>query len=682
MINYLVYDIECYPNIFTITLYDVVTDQYFQYEVSWRCNHLAALLTALEYWQTNDYVMPGYNNQGYDYPLLHELMTNPAMYRNAWDIYCVGARIIATPWERRRDNIVPAWLAKIPQLDLMLIHHFDKKGESVSLKELEFKMRLSAIEDLPFEPAKPIPETDDAANTLLKYNKYDVRATHMFFVESKEEIELRTTLTAKYGKDFTNMSRSSIGKEVVVLELESFNFQCYVNKKPKQTFRDSIALGDVIFDYIRFETPELIAVYNQIKETVVTETKGGFSLKFDIDNVEYSLALGGIHASVKGEVYNSTENLIIKDADVTSFYPKLGIVNKISPAHIPTETFNNTVESLFIQRTMYPKKTHPVENNAIKIIINAIYGLTNDVYSPILDPLYTMTITVNGQLLLLMLIEQLKVNIPGLKLIQANTDGVTVTYDRKYNGHYDAVCQWWEQLTLLNLEYVEYSKMAVRDVNNYIAVGVDESIKYKGTYNFKKLEWVKDHSSLVVSLAASKAILEGVPVRQTILNHPDIYDFFKLAKVNRSSNLQLRHDVYWDGQLVFKNQLYRPIQRTSRYLVTNTGHSLVKEMPAVLRKTNKVDMYLPGWKGKKLSGGLNKNLKVESVHEYNNAVKLGYKTKDGGNYTKGNNRLMGIDKDYLVTIYNNVSDSDIYDINYDYYITEAEKLVNGVLGLR
>jgi hypothetical protein len=279
--------------------------------------------------------------------------------------------------------------------------------------------------------------------------------------------------------------------------------------------------------------------------------------------------------------------------------------------------------------------------------------------------------------------------IPDMQMIQINTDGLTIRYPRKYVNHYATICRWWENLTLLELEYVDYESMYVRDVNNYIAVPYDKSPKFKGAYvsmgahdsKHGELGWHQNHSALVIKKAAVAAILKGTPVREFIHGHADVYDFFLLAKVSKSDYLHLRHDIKWGGVTIFKNQLHKELQRTSRYLITNDGHKLVKIMQPIKRKTANVQMVNRGWKSKKLSG-CNKNLDVSSIHEYNNAKKAGYTTKDGGTYDTGPQRQIGIDKEYLVTIYNNMTNDDISDVNYNYYITEAEKLVNGVLGIK
>jgi DNA polymerase elongation subunit (family B) len=80
-----------------------------------------------------------------------------------------------------------------------------------------------------------------------------------------------------------------------------------------------------------------------------------------------------------------------------------------------------------------------------------------------------MTITINGQLTMCLLAEKL-MTIEGLQIIQINTDGVTVRLPRSKREEYNRICKAWEQQVNLQLEFVNYSKMFIRDCNNYISV--------------------------------------------------------------------------------------------------------------------------------------------------------------------------------------------------------------------
>ena len=203
-------------------------------------------------------------------------------------------------------------------------------------------------------------------------------------------------------------------------------------------------------------------------------------------------------------------------------------------------------------------------------------------------------------------------------------------------------------------------------------------IKYKGAYAFDGLGWHQNHSALVVKKAACAALIEGKNVREFIMNHDDMFDFFLCTKVGRNDNLILQAPVMWGGNLVLPKVNVETLQNITRYYISNKGSKLTKVMKPLKRKTTKLDMVKVGWVSKKITG-VNKNLKINNIHEYNSAVRLGYRIKDGGTFTHTNVREIGIDKDWLVTPINTITDDMVYDINYEYYISEAEKLVNKIL---
>ena len=203
-------------------------------------------------------------------------------------------------------------------------------------------------------------------------------------------------------------------------------------------------------------------------------------------------------------------------------------------------------------------------------------------------------------------------------------------------------------------------------------------IKYKGCYDSSGLGWHQNHSALVIRKAACAAILEGVNLRDFIINHDDIYDFFLCTKVPRTASLVLQNSVMWGDKMVLPAVTTEVLQNITRYYVSNTGGKLVKLMTPLKRKKGAcIEMTLINW----FRGcGMNKNLKIKTEHEYNSAIALGYRIKKGGgNFTHTGVRNNGVDKDWLITPINTITDETTYDINYDYYINEAETLVNTVM---
>jgi hypothetical protein len=318
----------------------------------------------------------------------------------------------------------------------------------------------------------------------------------------------------------------------------------------RQTWRNNIPLRDVILPYIKFEQPEFTRVLEWFKAQTIVETKGVFTdLCATIDGFQYDFGVGGIHGSVESQTVRSDEEYVIEDWDVKSYYPSLAIANKLYPEHL-SENFCDIYKDVYDQRQRHKKGT--AENAMLKLALNGVYGDSNSKYSPFYDPAYTMSITISGQLLLCMLAEQL-IKTPNLTMVQINTDGLTIKYPRCFKSHVHLVCKWWEHLTKLELEHIDYSVMYIRDVNNYIAVGDDGSIKRKGAYEYE-LDWHQNFSQLVVPKAVEAYLLKGTPVEQFIRNHPDDHDFTLRTKIPRSD------------QLMFNDT--EPLQRITRYIVS------------------------------------------------------------------------------------------------------------------
>ena len=145
-------------------------------------------------------------------------------------------------------------------------------------------------------------------------------------------------------------------------------------------------------------------------------------------------------------------------------------------------------------------------------------------------------------------------------------------------------------------------------------------VKRKGCYDYVR-EWHQDHSALVVPKVAEKVLLEGSPIRQTVEHWPDIMDFMLRVKVPRSSSLVIEYRENGTEQQY-------PLQNTTRYLITKDGGRLFKVMPPI--KSN------PNW------------------------------------------RQIGVESGWNVTPCNDVSEARGARVDFDYYVQEVEKLVNGL----
>ena len=643
-----IYDIECYPNIFTIVIYSPSKDKYLTCEISERRNDMAAINKTIRGLGQRGRRMVGFNNMGYDYPVLHALLNfykgNPSA---TWDQLCKAARkksdeIINGSHFDRFTHLIWENNQICQQVDLFKIHHFDNVARSTSLKVLQFNMRSESIEDLPFDPNQPV----DPANfdDLISYNRHDVLETYRFYLKTLDAIDLREKLSEKNGVNFINANDTKIGKTIFQLELEKHMGKgtCYYyttdgERKPRQTKRKRIAMKNVILPCARFERPEFNLIKDWIsKQVLVDVTKDVFtgiddndlgdilhccdktkvkgkikSLNCIVDGFNFVFGTGGLHGCIDSATVESCDRKAIIDLDVVSYYPSLAIVNGIYPEHLGSE-FCLIYKRLKDQRTSYKKGTP--ENAALKLALNGVYGDSNNKFSPFYDPQYTMAITINGQLLLCLLAEKL-MRIDGLEMIQANTDGVTIRIDRDRIPEMEKVCKEWEAITKLELESARYRRMFIRDVNSYIAEYEDGKLKRKGAYEYK-LDWHKNFSSLVVPKAAEAHLVHGRGIEEFIRSHDDHYDFYLRAKVPRSSRLVIRSEG--------NEKLLRNI---TRYYVSNSGGHLIKIMPPLPKKPDK-------------------------------------------------DREIAVNKGWNVTVHDVIAPLD--DVNYDFYISETKKLVQPV----
>lgn len=186
-----------------------------------------------------------------------------------------------------------------------------------------------------------------------------------------------------------------------------------------------------------------------------------------VDGFRYDFGTGGIHGSLSSKVVTENIKWNIVDLDVSSYYPNMAISNRIYPEHLG-EKFCDIYKDVYEQRKSYPKGS--AENAMMKLALNGVYGESNNKFSVFYDPKFTMSITVGGQLTLCLLIDMFNRNGIKYKMVMANTDGITFAVLKKDDDRMMEVVKQWENKVKLQMERADYSKMFIRDCNNYLAV--------------------------------------------------------------------------------------------------------------------------------------------------------------------------------------------------------------------
>lgn len=617
-----VYDIETLSNCFTYTSIDRDSDEIVKFVIWKEKNEIYELLTHL----SNCSGQIGFNNLNFDYPVIHYIIKE----RNKL-VQLDGDKIAKLIYKKAQSvisqeySVIKESEVIIPQLDLFRIWHYDNKARMTSLKKLEIAMNFPNVQDMPYSHEHKI-KTEKEVEEILDYNLNDVEATKTFYFKTTDKLDLRKGLRQKYGLDCFNFPDSKIGEQLMLKLYCHYTNQSEDEIKRKRTHRTLFRFAECIPHYIKFQTPEFNQLLDYLRSIEVKELKESFKYSFEYNGFTFDLGTGGIHGCIKPGVYKSNEDFIIVDADVASLYPSLAITLNLHPEHLG-EQFSQIYEEGIVKPRLEAKKAgDKVMADGFKLSANSVYGKSNSEYSFLYDPLYTLKTTLAGQLALCMLSEMLMTRVPDLTMLQINTDGLTVSIPHEHKRLYWEICQEWEAQTKLILEYVAYSQMIIRDVNNYIAVNQkDNKVKYKGTFK-PNHEMIKDgeyHKSLsqgIVSLAVADYFLKNIPVETTIKENKDIYLFCKTFNATRGWTCETL-DIDEQGN---ESNIVQQ-QKTNRYFLSRGGKRFRK-------------------------------LKDE--------------------------RKIEIEAGKLVTIFNEYEDNPFeeYDIDYDYYIEECYKIIHKIDG--
>jgi hypothetical protein len=545
----------------------------------------------------------GYNNVNFDGQVIEYLFRNPNC--TAQDIRRY-AQIITSEENRRPD--VPEWNFRIPQLDLFRALSLSTKAKRVGLKWCEFMMDLENIEDMPSQGVG-----ENWEEMVLSYNLNDVIATKELYNRFKHEIELRKAITLRDNVNVMNSTEPDMAKKLFGKYLSRAMRIPLNDLKSMSTSRDVVHVKDIIFPYVTFKQEKFQEVLTHF-QNLSLKNKDNFEKIVNYKGIPIVFGLGGIHAAPKNKIYSSDENMIIKSLDVVSFYPNLMIRNDLCPAHLPKDVFLPLYEGFFNERRSIPKGDP--RNYILKILLNATYGLTNDEYSFLRDRAVTLSICINGQLLLTMLLEMLAEKMP-LELVMMNTDGFEVRIPREYEETYNSVCKEWESLTKLELEFVDYQKMIISDVNNYIAIYTNGKTKTKGKYEFKDIPLHKNKSHSIIPYAVYNHWVHNINVEETIKGHRNIFDF--CAGVKAKASAERGQSSYELHAIAIQDLKITKLSKTVRYYICKENHDGYLMKRYSIGSLEQVEA--PARKGKIFKAWtvkyFNKYFKTEDFSDYN-----------------------------------------------------------------
>ncbi|MFN8758678.1 MAG: hypothetical protein ACK5XA_07715 [Tagaea sp.] len=393
-----------------------------------------------------------------------------------------------------------------------------------SLKAYGSRMHCEHLQDLPIPHDASIAPED--RETLRSYCANDLRTTLALFRRLEPQIDLRTKMGGIYGIDLRSKSDAQIAETVIRREVER-------RRGAPLAKEDPFRLVGARFQYrapafVSFDSDNLRAMLHAIEladfvvgsSGAVTMPKELAGAKIKIGSGVYRMGIGGLHSSEESVAHFADADTVLIDRDVASYYPAIILRCGLTPESLAPH-FLPVYRGIVEERLAAKKSGDKVKADALKITINGSFGKFGSPYSILYSPSLLIQVTVTGQLCLLMLIEMIEQ--AGAQVVSANTDGIVIKAPRRHLPNVEAAVRHWEMTTGFDTEATEYRALYSRDVNNYIAVKPDGSVKLKGAYAEGSLS--KAPSAPIATGAVVKYLVDGTPIDETIAACQDIRKF-------------------------------------------------------------------------------------------------------------------------------------------------------------
>lgn len=506
----LFYDFEVTIEDWLVTVISPMTKEEFYFE-----NDRTALVDFYEAHKGDIWI--GCNNHHYDDYILKGIICD-------FNPYDINEHIIT----KKQDGWKYSNLfRKIPLLSYDVMTRIDR-----GLKTWEgFLGNMIKESDVDFRIKRKLTKAELAE--MRKYNRHDVEQTIEVFIEKKNDFDAILSLINMFPESLNirDIGLTKAQSSAKILECERihrddefdlFVLPCIQIKKYKQA----------------------IDFYMSMKGKTNPDEVYSKSLTTMIAGLEHEISWGGIHAGKKKyKNLGKKQGRQIWHLDVESFYPRLMIFHGLLTRNSKKpEKFK-----LIYERRIELKKAGKKKEQApLKIVINGTYGISKAKTSTAYDPRNANQICMNGQLMLIDLIEHLE-KIEGFELIQSNTDGLIISLpdtDEAFE-QMDDICYEWESRCNMKLGFDEIKALwGQKDVNNYVFEFSNGKLERKGAY-VKELSPL-DYDLPIVNKAVVEALVHGTPVEKTILECDDLKEFQMIRKIS-SKYSKILHGGHWES---------------------------------------------------------------------------------------------------------------------------------------
>lgn len=575
----------------------------------------------------------GYNNQAYDDMMFKAFMMYFNRFDNTKQLITklkeVSDKIISLQddkdafWKDRELDLIRKYLLPWATVDLFKVYALNSAGVNVdkntgerkkfgkSLKQVSINLKWHNLLDFKLPPIDDeegdIYRKKDAyrgmtneqlnhlitndfdryilpkyVKPMLHYNKNDVYLVCEIARQKPDEIKLRYSLGAAFNLNLLCAARSSIADKLLY-KFYSERSGLSVDKfKDLRTQRTALSFNKIIFPHICFKTKQLQDLLEDMKKVVIYRTnKDAFEKVIQFYGTTYTIATGGLHSQDRPAVLTSTDKYTYVHYDISSFYPSVMVAYNIAPKHLNNNVFVKMVDYFRLTRI---KCKHTKDEDglivagvhnklaaeALKIVINAIYGKFGFEMFFLFDRFAQMQVTINGQLMVMMVVEALELD--GIHVVSANTDGIIVKLPKDKEEDFKRITDDWCAQNKLSADSERYKLFVTRDINNYFDIQSNDKVEYKGGLDPKQYlkDLKKGYDMPVVAKAVFEYFAHGISVMETLRNHKDILDFCKTQNVGKQ--FEVVYQKVENGKVIDIHS-----QRHVRFYVSTKGVIIMKE---------------------------------------------------------------------------------------------------------
>ena len=566
----IVYDIEIFPNVFHCTCKDTETNKLYFFEISNRKNQLTELVDFFFFKNIGDKMFCGYNNKHYDDVIINYLIDfyykmDSLSYLKICNSLFNLSSIIVTSEEGDTSKFKRWKYAKyFYSMDLLTMLFSSKLR--VGLKEMQVTMHYKNVEEYSGDFSQFLPDSE--IDNMIEYNINDVESTTELLNRLKDDVQLRLFIEKEYGIDALSMDSVKFGETLL---LKKYCEETRLSEQYVKTLRspmDYIPLKDVILPFISYKNPKLQDVLKDMKSQIVySKERKGYEKKFVLSNVRYSVGVGGIHSLHTPQIFVPSDNEYIGHSDVASMYPSFIIKYKWIPRHLGEE-FWQVYSQIYKERIEAKHSGQKLKNLALKLTLNSVTGKMQQETSWMYDPFSVFKIRINGQLILLMLVDRLlELN---CKIVQVNTDGVMYIAQKTQREAVQEAVSEVERLTQLTFESDDYEAFYQYAINDYFGVEKGYSQSHDPKLIEKKGMFITDPrlgkglAPAIIPKAVINYFLTKQPTSEYIKSSKNIEDFLMYQRVDKKFKV-LHGDV--------------PIQRINRFYASTNDYSLFKVDP-------------------------------------------------------------------------------------------------------